>query len=113
MNCDQFAVVSNGEYSLHVFATMEKKRPAENNEPFLSDCGIMSLYHSNALTGQVDALVAEIFRVSPLQNGSVFDWQSLIVNVVDNEVISDHCRVVESLVEFVNSLTCKNHKKQL
>ena len=50
-----------------------EKCPAASNGPLLRVGGIISLYWNNALTGQVNVLVAEIDRVCPLRNESVFD----------------------------------------
>ena len=43
--------------------------------------------------------------MSSAKKGSVFDWRSDMVSVLDDKLISDHLRVVASLDELVNSLT--------
>lgn len=52
-------------------------------------------------------LMQKYIRMCPLQNVSVFDWQSLIVSVFDDNGILNHCRVAELLLKLVNSFTCK------
>ena len=39
------------------------------------------------------------------EKGSVFDWRSDMVSVLDDKCISDHLRVAASLDKLVNSLT--------
>ena len=61
-NCELWPVCCSKQRRVFVTCVCDngEKRPAENNEPFLTEGGIMSLYQSNALTGQVDVLMAEI-----------------------------------------------------
>ena len=72
-------------------------------QPEISLLEIMLEYWSMALTGLV-APVAAIWRILPLQKGSVLGCRIRINRVI---AVSDHCSVVESVTDSVNSLTLR------
>ena len=60
LNCDKFAIVSSVECLLHASATVVKIVKLKTTGPFLTVGGITSLCWNDAVTEQVDVLVAKI-----------------------------------------------------